>query len=214
MFYQVFNKDNTDSVNDQRFAAYITIKQIDELYKNINNFNTILNKPLFTPTTIMELENFHKHAFVIRNVYFNSHKRLVFMVSTKEIKLQNNTSKKLTQIPSGKFKHVRFDVDASSATTLRDIWSSTEKICSNNPNATLKSLGGSTSYPYCNKPLPPYPEICGDILVERYLKRDVSESCIVAMNEIVKGKTLPDALQYVLLTANYLGIAATCTYLR
>ena len=34
-FYQVFNKDNTDSVNDKRFAAYITIKN----YINVYNRN-------------------------------------------------------------------------------------------------------------------------------------------------------------------------------
>lgn len=113
-FYQVFNKDNTDNVNDQRFAAYIPIKNIENLYKDIVYVNKLLNKPLFTPTTIMELPNFRKYVFVINKLYFNSHKRLVFMVSTKEIKLQNNTSKKLTQIPSGNFKHVRFDVDNTS----------------------------------------------------------------------------------------------------
>jgi hypothetical protein len=32
-------------------------------------------------------------------------------VSTKEISLQNNTSKKLIQLPCGKFNNVRFDID-------------------------------------------------------------------------------------------------------
>jgi nitrate/nitrite transporter NarK len=36
---------------------------------------------------------------------------VVFTVSTKEISLQNNTSKKLIQIPCGKFKNMRFDID-------------------------------------------------------------------------------------------------------
>ena len=31
-FYQVFNKDNTDSVNDQRFAAYIITKNMINEY--------------------------------------------------------------------------------------------------------------------------------------------------------------------------------------
>ena len=110
-FYQVFNKDNTDNVNDQRFAAYITIKNYINIYNNYNATSKLNNTLVFTPTTIMELPNFSKYAFVINNMYFNSHKRLVFMVSTKEINLQNNISKKLTQIPCGKFKHVRFDID-------------------------------------------------------------------------------------------------------
>ena len=33
-FYQVFNKDNTDNVNDQRFAAYITTKNIINAYND------------------------------------------------------------------------------------------------------------------------------------------------------------------------------------
>jgi hypothetical protein len=111
--YQVFNKDNTDNINDQRFAAYIPIKNLENVYKYINFRNTTFNKPLFTPTTIMELPDFRQFAFVINNGYFNSHKRLVFMASTKEINIQNTSSKELTQIPSGKFKHVRFDVDES-----------------------------------------------------------------------------------------------------
>ena len=109
--YQVFNKDNTNNINDQRFASYIPIKNIENVYKNINYRKTNFNKPLFTPTTIMELPDFRQFAFVISYGYFNSHKRLVFMASTKEINIQNTSSKELTQIPSGKFKHVRFDVD-------------------------------------------------------------------------------------------------------
>ena len=136
-FYQVFNKDNTDNVNDQRFAAYIPIKNIVNLYNDTNNNNKLFNQPLFTPTTLMELPNFSKYAFVINNVYFNSHKRLVFMISTKEINLQNTSSKKLTQIPCGKFKHVRFDVDALdpySYKTLDDLWTNIKNECSNTNN--------------------------------------------------------------------------------
>jgi hypothetical protein len=189
-FYQVFNKDNTDNVNDQRFAAYIPIKYIDKLYKNLNTFNTIFNKPLFTPTTIMELENFHKHAFVINKVYFNSHKRLVFMVSTKEIKLQNNSLKKLTQIPSGKFKHVRFDVDAYTDSGLKKLWNTTDNICKNDPNAVFTNDKG-TSYPYCNKPLPPFPEVCDDASGSK----DVIK-CKTVIGQMLRDRTLPDSLLY------------------
>jgi hypothetical protein len=110
--YQVFNNNNKNNINDQRFAAYIPIKNIENVYKNINYRNTIFNKPLFTPTTIMELPDFRQFSFVINNGYFNSHNRLVFIASTKEINIQNISLKKLTQVPCGKFKHVRFDVDS------------------------------------------------------------------------------------------------------
>ena len=157
LFYQVFNKDNTDSVNYQRFAAYITIKNYINIYKNINNANTILNKPLFIPTTIMELPNFHKHTFVIRNVYFNSQKRVVFMVSTKKINIQNNNLKNLTQIPSGKFKHVRFDIDALTTDTIKQLWPENRNIIcntdpTNNTDPTMDDGTGKT-YPYCDTPL-------------------------------------------------------------
>ena len=177
LFYQVFNKDNTDNVNNQRFAAYIPIKNIENVYKYINNANTIFNKPLFTPTTIMELPNFSKYAFVINNVYFNSHKRLVFIVSTKEINLQNNNLKKLTQIPSGKFKHVRFDIDDYNiATLIKQLWTETQDICNTNPTQVLNSDG--KIYPYCDKTLPPFPEN------------------VYTVQELIKNNKLPSALAY------------------
>ena len=58
----------------------------------------------------METEN-SNYAFVIHKAYFNSCDKVVFIVSTKEISLQNNTSKKLVQLPLGKCNHVRFDID-------------------------------------------------------------------------------------------------------
>jgi hypothetical protein len=202
-FYQVFNKDNTDSVNDQRFAAYIITKNLINIYKDINDVNTLVNKPLFTPTTIMELENFHKHAFVIRNVYFNSHKRLVFMVSTKEIKLQSNTLKKLTQIPSGKFKHVRFDIDAyvynndSYGGALENLDQLTDP--DNCLAETYKTLIETTTFndvwnaynAICNNsdytedqkkaycPMPKLPTVCENILFY-----DMSKDCNNAISDI------------------------------
>ena len=51
------------------------------------------------------------YAFVIHTADINSHGHVVFTVSTKEISLQNNTSKKLVQLPCGKLNNVRFDID-------------------------------------------------------------------------------------------------------
>ena len=66
----------------------------------------------------METEN-RNYAFVIHNASLNSCDKVVFTVSTKEISLQNNTSKKLVQLPEGKCNHVRFDIDASDDITSR-----------------------------------------------------------------------------------------------
>lgn len=66
------------------------------------------NKPLFTPTTIMETDNDKKFAFIIQNAYFNSCDQVVFTVSTNEI---SSSSTKLTRLPIGKLHNVRFDID-------------------------------------------------------------------------------------------------------
>jgi len=68
-------------------------------------------KERFTPTTIMETADGDQYAFVIRKAYFDSNDRIVFTISTKEIQLSNNCSKKLIQIPLGKFNNMRFDID-------------------------------------------------------------------------------------------------------
>ena len=58
------------------------------------------------------------YAFVIHTADINSHGHVVFTVSTKEISLQNNTSKKLVQLPCGKLNNVRFDIDANTDACL------------------------------------------------------------------------------------------------
>ena len=164
-FYQVFNKDNTDSVKDQRFAAYIPLKNPVNMYKFVNDVNTLFNNVLFTPTTIMELSNFSKYAFVINNMYFNSHNHLVFMASTKEINNKNTYSKKLTQIPSGKFKHVRFDIDDYALPQYLDytmklstFWNQLHEVCDKENQTTT----------YQGNPLCPIQLIaakCSDIIL-------------------------------------------------
>ncbi len=113
LIYQVWDKDNVNNINDKRAVFYASAK------KAINNFitlNKVLkenDKPLFTPTTIMETEDEMAYAFVIHKVYFDRHDRVVCTVSTKEIQLANNCSKNLIKIPCGKFTNMRFDIDDS-----------------------------------------------------------------------------------------------------
>ena len=189
-FYQVFNKDN-DSVNDQRFAAYITTKNIINMFNNYNGTSKLNNTLVFTPTTIMELSNFSKYAFVINNMYFNSHKRLVFMVSTKEIKLQNNTSKKLTQIPCGKFKHVRFDIDDLNFLNIflknfSWLWNKITTDCSSVNGKESKLTFQGKDYYYCgDEPLPPLPDECRELFPSKVFK-DNTNPCTIKMNDIIK----------------------------
>jgi hypothetical protein len=104
LVYQVWDKDDV-KMNAKRQVGYVSAKEWVKLFKTLNN-----SKPLFTPTTIMETEN-RVYAFVIHTVSLNSRDKVVFTVSTEEISLQNNTSKKLVQLPLGKCNHVRFDID-------------------------------------------------------------------------------------------------------
>jgi hypothetical protein len=109
LIYQVWDKDDVNKMNAKREVGYVSAK---EWVKTFNKYLEIIGKPLFTPTTIMETEDDCNYAFVIHNTSLNSCGKVVFTVSTKEISLQNNTSKKLVQLPEGKCNHVRFDIDA------------------------------------------------------------------------------------------------------
>ena len=111
LMYQVWNKDNVNNINDKRAVGYVTAKHWVDIF-NLNNDELKKNgKPLFTPTTIMETVNEVAYAFVIEKAYLNSKDHVVFIVSTKDISLQQNTSKKLIDIPCGKHINMRFDID-------------------------------------------------------------------------------------------------------
>ena len=109
LLYQVWDKDSV-KFNKKRSVGYVSAK---EWIKAFNGYNKYINgkQPLFTPTTIMETEN-SNYAFIIHNVYMNSCGKVVFTVSTNEISLANNTSKKLVRLPEGKCNNVRFDIDS------------------------------------------------------------------------------------------------------
>jgi hypothetical protein len=108
LLYQVWDKDSP-ALNKKRSVFYVSAKEWVKTFKRNKN-----NKPLFTPTTIMETEDDCVYAFVIHKACINSHGQVVFTVSTKEISLENNTSKKLIQLPEGKCNNVRFDIDSGS----------------------------------------------------------------------------------------------------
>ena len=109
LLYQVWDKDNVN-LNKKRAVFYLSAKNWVKAFKE-DNENLEIGKPLFRPTTIMETEDDGVYAFVIHKADLNSHDQVVFTVSTNEISLQNNTSKKLTRLPEGKCNNVRFDID-------------------------------------------------------------------------------------------------------
>ena len=205
-FYQVFNKDNTDNVNDQRFAAYITIKNYINIYNNYNATSKLNNTLVFTPTTIMELPNFSKYAFVINNMYFNSHKRLVFIVSTKEINIQNHSLKKLTQIPCGKFKHVRFDVDPIEDIkglyykSVNEVWNLITDDCIKYPGD--KQFYDGKYYNLCDIPMPAAPPaVCNGVIMNDLLKSP-SRDCVYALRDMVNNNLLPELFTYIVSFVN------------
>ena len=111
LMYQVWNKDNVNNINDKRAVGYVTAKLWVDIFNLTNDKLKKNGKPLFAPTTIMETVNEVAYVFVIEKAYLDSKDRVVFIVSTKDISLQKNTSKKLIDIPCGKFINMRFDID-------------------------------------------------------------------------------------------------------
>jgi hypothetical protein len=112
--YQVWDKDNANNLNDKRSVQYVPAKIWVRAFKEANEKLEKENKPLFTPTTIMETDD-GNYAFVIHKAYFDRRDRIVFTISTKEISLSNNCSKDLIKIPCGKLNNVRFDIDDETA---------------------------------------------------------------------------------------------------
>ena len=111
LMYQVWDKDNAGKQNDKRSVFNVPAKDWVKIFKLTNEKLEEADKPLFTPTTIMETDDEASYAFVIHKAYLDRHDRVVFTVSTKEIQLATNCSKKLIKIPCGKFKNMRFDID-------------------------------------------------------------------------------------------------------
>jgi hypothetical protein len=110
LVYQVWDKDNIN-INAKRDVFRVSAKKWVNEFNKLNEYLKKEDKELFTPTTIIETATDDLYACVICKAYINSHGRIVFTVSTKEIQLSNNCSKKLTQIQCGRFNNVRFDID-------------------------------------------------------------------------------------------------------
>jgi len=115
LVYQVWDKDNAGNLNSHRSVFYLSAKKWIDHCNGMNKNLKQKNKPLFTPTTVIEMEDQDEnYAFVLHKARLNKYGDVVFIVSTKEIKLESNntSSKKLIKIPLGKFNNVRFDIDA------------------------------------------------------------------------------------------------------
>jgi hypothetical protein len=125
LMYQIFNSDSVTLNSSRRVLS------VDILKWYFYAFVWTRSEKLFTPTTVMEIDN-NKYVFVINNVVVKNGK-VIFKVSTKDINYGNLS--KLSKISKGHFKNVRFDIDsktwyiAQSCTQLFGVGSCTPGQC-------------------------------------------------------------------------------------
>ena len=106
LLYQVWS-DSSNSLNENRKVFYQNAKKWVQLFNLTNDSLKASDKPLFTPTTVMEIGN-KKYLFVLDKAKLNGKGHVVFKVSTEEIKSSDKTMLKL---PCGHHDGVRFDID-------------------------------------------------------------------------------------------------------
>ena len=110
LLYQVWS-DSSNSLNENRKAYYLKAKNWVQDFIGFNEILFKFKNPLLNPTTVMEFGN-NKYVFVLNQAKLNGKGHIVFKVSTKEIKLHSNISKKILRLPEGYFKNARFDIDS------------------------------------------------------------------------------------------------------
>ena len=106
LLYQVWS-DSSKSLNENRTVFYQKAKLWIQNFNLSNDSLKASNKPLFTPTTVMEIGS-NKYVFVIHKAKLNGKGHVVFKVSTEEIK---SSDKKMLKLPCGHHDRVRFDID-------------------------------------------------------------------------------------------------------
>ena len=104
--YQTWS-DSSKTLNENRKVFYQNAKHWVQYFNSLNASLKASDKPLFTPTTVMEI-GFKKYLFVLDKAKLNSKGHVVFKVSTKEIK---SSDKKMLKLPCGHHDGVRFDID-------------------------------------------------------------------------------------------------------
>lgn len=112
--YQVWCADD-NAVNSSRTVYKQSANNWVNQFNELNASLKASNKPLFSPTTTMEL-GYDKYVFVIHKAKINDNGNMVFSVLTNEINLSDGTSKKMITLPCGKYDGVRFDIDHTPPT--------------------------------------------------------------------------------------------------
>jgi hypothetical protein len=116
-----------EPLNNDRSVYYQNAKQWIKNFSLLNESNIH-----FKPTTVMKIGN-NNYLFVIDKAKLNNKGRVVFKVSTKEIKI---SGKKMLKIPCGDHDGVRFDIDGETIPPMSSI--------------TLGEPGTASSWPCCS----------------------------------------------------------------
>ena len=107
--YQVWSSTNANNINGDRSVFLLRAKDWVEQFKIVNS-NSDVSKS-FTPTTVIEIDN-EKYVTVITNAEFKN-KKVIFHMSTDDVKFNSKKMKKMNKLPKGEFLNVRFDIDES-----------------------------------------------------------------------------------------------------
>jgi len=137
LLYQVWSS-SSKTLNEERSVYYEAAKKWVNKFNSLNASLKASNKPLFTPTTVMEIGD-NKYVFVLNKAKFikghEGHKdykdHVVFTISTKGFEFSNGASKKLLKLPLGKSDGVRFDIDPTPNNNMLTV-----TLNGQNPNNT------------------------------------------------------------------------------
>ena len=105
--YQVWSSTNANNINGDRSVFLLHAKDWVEQFKIVNS-NSDVSKS-FTPTTVIEIDN-EKYVTIITNAEFKN-KKVIFHMSTDDVKFNSKKMKKMNKLPKGEFLNVRFDID-------------------------------------------------------------------------------------------------------
>ena len=168
LLYQVLS-DSSKQLNDNRSVYYLKAKDWV-----LSNFPTSKTNPYafpYEPTTVLVINNKRRYIFVIKNAKIKKNGKIVFDVSTDEIKLQSNISKKLLHLPEGCFKNARFDIDSYNFVAgCPGCGPNGSPGC----NSTCCAPGYPTPPPFCHHspPPPPQPQLSNFIIQTQYFAGD------------------------------------------
>ena len=113
----------------------------------LNNFTNYNRQPKYKPTSIMQIYN-NRYVMVINDAKINKKGQVIFLCSEIQYSCKN-------KIPCGKFKNVRFDIDATSTPLAPAILNSgpwfgiiqAAAYTSSEPNLAQQNWTNNYSYP-------------------------------------------------------------------